>query len=375
MAEGSVFKDSANDGKRIVWRARLDGGTNPKTGKRKQIMRSFPTKTEADRWLAQQRTAQATGTFADAGKLTVGAYLTEWLACRKDIRVSSRISYASLLKTRIVPGLGSLTMRAIRPTHVAHFLADQKASSATINVLRAILSRAFEDARRTGLLATNPARGLASLATPERKERALKFWDDAQMRTFLAQTADDQDAMLWRFLLASGLRIGEALALRWEEVDLKTGTIQVRRTLSQVQGGFVAAAPKTKAGRRAIPLDPTTTKQLRNHRQAIRELRMRYRDIWVDGDLVFPQVDGSFSTADSLRDRLTTLCAHHGLPAIGLHGCRHTHATLLLAAGIAPKVVSERLGHTTVGMTLDTYSHVTGVMQEQAVFAIGAALG
>src|SRR6185437_14225203 len=110
------------------------------------------------------------------------------------------------------------------------------------------LSRAFEDARRGGLLATNPARDLASLATPEHQERALNYWDGDQARAFLRATTDDPHAMLWRLLLASGLRISEALALRWEDVDLITGEIQVRRTLSRVSGGFIVAPPKTTAG-------------------------------------------------------------------------------------------------------------------------------
>jgi len=375
MAQGSIIKDTKDGGKRVVWRVRLDGGTDPSTGKRRQTMRSFPTRAEAQRWLAEQSTARANGTFADAGRLTVGAYLNDWLAGRKDIRASSRIAYAALLKSRIVPGLGAIPLRALRPAHVARFLADQEAAPATVNVLRAILGRAFEDARRGGLLAINPARDLASLAKPERAERALKHWDGDQARAFLRATAGDPHAMLWRLLLASGLRIGEALALRWEDVDLPTGTIQVRRTLSRVSGGHIAAPPKTTAGRRAIPLDPATTDALRTHRQAIRELRLRHADLWEDRDLVFPQVDGSFHAAHTLRATLGRLCVQHGLPVLGLHGLRHTHATLLLASGIAPKIASERLGHTTVGQTLDTYSHVTGAMQEEAAKAIGAALG
>jgi integrase len=212
------------------------------------------------------------------------------------------------------------------------------------------------------------------MAMPEHKEWAIKYWDDTQVRTFLTATADDMDAMVWRLLLASGLRIGEALALRWVDVDLNAGEIRVRRTLSAVPGGFVAAPPKTKAGRRAIPLDGVTTKALKLHRQTIRELSMLHRDIWVDGDLVFPREDGKFRLASKLRDRLNVLCPLHGVLSVGLHGLRPTHATLLLAAGIAPKVVSERLGHTTVTMTMDTYSHVTRAMQEQAAQAIGAAL-
>jgi integrase len=241
--------------------------------------------------------------------------------------------------------------------------------------MRALLSRACEDARRHGLLATNPARGLTSLTVRETEDRKIKFWDDAQTRHFLAASADHRDAMLWRILLASGLRIGEALALRWQDVDLTTGVLTVRRTLSRKRNGYDVKPPKTRSGLRAIPLDAATAEALRAHRQAVLTLRIAHADVWADRDLVFPNDAGAFCDPRTLRRRFTALCKQLTMQYIGVHGLRHTHATMLLASGIPAKVVSERLGHSSIAITLDTYSHVTAELQQAAARAIGAVLG
>jgi integrase len=379
MAQGTVIKTTGRGGK-TVWRARLDAGTDPGTGKRRQIMQSFATRREADAWLAQQHTAQATGGFVTPSRLTLGAYLDTWLVGRDDVRETTKITYASLIKVQIKPALGATTLQSLRQPAITAFLATQRTagkSRATVGVLRAILGRALEDARREGLLPTNPARGVRVTGQQERTadDATLKYWTADQARTFLTFTRNHKDAALFRLALASGMRVGEMLALTWGNVDLAQGTLTVRRTLTHVQGGFTSGPPKTRAGLRAIPLDANTIATLKRHRITILELQALHADVWVANDLVFPHADGAYRDPQTMRRSLKTLCPAAGVPELSPHGLQHSAATLLLSAGVPAKVVSERLGHSSITITLDTYSHVTPALQREAATALGAALG
>jgi integrase len=216
MAQGTVIKTTGRGGK-TVWRARLDAGTDPGTGKRRQIMQSFATRREADAWLAQQHTAQATGGFVVPSRLTLGAYLDTWLAGRDDIRETTRLTYATLINAQIRPALGATTLQSLRQPQITAFLRTQRTAGkarATCSVLKAILVRALEDARRQGLIPINPARDLPVNGRQERSadDTALKYWTAAQARAFLTFTRDHRDAVLWRLALASGMRVGELLA-------------------------------------------------------------------------------------------------------------------------------------------------------------------
>lgn len=379
MAVGSVQR-AAGRGGRTVWRARLDAPKDHGTGRRRQLMQSFATKRAAVAWLAEQRVAQATGTFVAPSRLTLGAYLDDWLAGRDDVREATRIAYASLARSRIRPALGAARLQDLRQPEIAAFLRRLTAEGlapATVRSVRAILGQAFDDARREGVIATNPVRELRARRrqAAQGEDERPRFWSGEQARTFLAHVAGDRDAAVWRLALASGMRIGELLALRWADVDLAHETLTVRRTLTRTRRGFVASAPKTRSGVRAIPLDERTVAALRGQRLAMLELRARNADVWHDQDLVFPRADGTSCRPQTMRRHLAALCGRVDVPALTPHGLRHTMATLSLAAGVAEKVVSERLGHGTIAMTADLYQHVTPELQRAAAAALGEALG
>jgi integrase len=149
----------------------------------------------------------------------------------------------------------------------------------------------------------------------------------------------------------------------------------VRRTLTRIEGGFTSGAPKTRSGLRAIPLDASTIATLKRHHIAILELQALHADVWVANDLVFPRADGAHRYPYTMREQLSALCAGANVPALTPHALRHTAASLLLSAGVPAKVVSERLGHSSISITLDIYTHVTAELQQGAAHALGAALG
>lgn len=237
--------------------------------------------------------------------------------------------------------------------------------------LHAIVRRALADAVEWGLITRNPA---AKARPPKaaRNREAMRTWTAPQLRAFLEGRADDRLYPLWLVLASTGMRRGEALGLAWDAVDLDASRLAVRRALVNVAYKLEFSEPKTEKSRRSVALDPGTVDALRAHRKAQAEERLALGPAWHDHGLVFTREDGQ----PVHPDRASKLFDQHvntaGLPRIRLHDLRHTHATLALQAGIHAKVVSERLGHSTIAMTLDTYSHAIPAMQEDAAAKVAA---
>ncbi|MDE3096178.1 MAG: site-specific integrase, partial [Chloroflexota bacterium] len=188
--------------------------------------------------------------------------------------------------------------------------------------------------------------------------------------------ASERLGAVYVLALTTGARQGELLALRWRDVDLERGTMQVRTSLQWTKAGPVFSEPKTPRSRRLITLTARAVAALRQHRAAQAEERLRLGRAWEDHDLVFAnEVGAPMSASNLLRRSYRRLLRDAGLPHMRFHDLRHTAATLLLGQGVHPKIVSEMLGHSQVGITLDLYSHVTPTMQQQAAAAMDAALG
>ncbi|MEX2080937.1 MAG: site-specific integrase, partial [Dehalococcoidia bacterium] len=234
------------------------------------------------------------------------------------------------------------------------------------------LGKALDAAVKWGDLSRN----VAALADPPRARRSEKVaptWTGAEVAAFLESVRTDRLQTAYLLLATTGLRRGEALGLRWENIDLDAGRLAVVQTLIVVNYSRTWSTPKTKAGRRSVYLDQGTVSALRGHRTRQVEERTALGIPWPSaGDLVFAKPDGSPLNPDGFSDRFDRLVTRSRLPRITPHGLRHTHATLALQAGISPKVVSERLGHSNVGITLDTYSHVIPALEEAAAERVAA---
>ena len=221
-----------------------------------------------------------------------------------------------------------------------------------------------------GQLARNPADAADPPSQRGTERREMKTWTAEQLGAFLKSVADDRLHPLWHALAMTGMRRGEALGLKWDDVDLEAGRLSVRRALIPSGREVVVSEPKTARGRRSIALDPETVAVLKA--QAARQLdkQSEWQDAWVDSGYVFTLENGEHLDPEDVTRYFRQAVKKAMLPKIRLHDLRHTHATLALQAGVHPKVVSERLGHATVSITLDTYSHAIPAMQEEAAALI-----
>lgn len=241
---------------------------------------------------------------------------------------------------------------------------------------------ALGDAVRHGLLQRNPVEmSDPPKASANRRADKLRTWSSAELRSFLtrSETEGDRDLAAWRLLGTTGMRRGEALGLRWRDLDLDAGTLEIAQTVIVVDHEVLFGTPKTAAGERSIALDAGTVAALRMHRALrARERLALGRGQAEPGDLVFSEPEGSPLHPEALSKRFDRRAKRYGLPHIGVHGLRHTYATLALRAGVHPSIVQRRLGHSTIAVTLGTYSHVTpdldeGVAEQLAAMIDGAS--
>jgi integrase len=315
-------------------------------------------------------------------KMTVRQYLTkEWLpAVKATIRPSTYNSYVQHVEQHIVPYLGSLQLAKLSAAQVNALYAKLAESGAkktqaglsaqTIHHVHACLHKACKDAVRWGQLARNPLDAADPPRATADGSREMKTWTAEQLQAFLSAVRAERLSPLWHTIAMTGMRRGEALGLRWSDVDLEAGRLAVRRALIPDGRGVIISEPKTAKGRRVIALDAGTVDVLKS--QAARQLaeQQQWGDAWVETGLVFTGENGAALDPESVSRYWRQAVKRSLLPAIRLHDLRHTHATLALQAGIHPKVVSERLGHATVSITLDTYSHAIPALQEEAAALI-----
>ena len=359
--------------KRRLWYAVVDVGRGD-DGKRKQKwLGGFKTRKEAQAALARALHDLGQGSYVEPSKQTAAEFLDEWLkAVRSTIRHSTWDSYRSNVEAHIVPRLGAIPLRHLGPERLnafyAELLEDGRSdgegglSTRTVRYVHMILRRALKDAVRWGKLARNPA----DLADPPRpKGTQMLVWTSEQVRSFLGHVEEDRLFACYLLAATTGMRRGELLGLRWEDIDLEAGRLQVRATRVVVDKDVVESEPKTRRSRRSISLDAGTVAALRSHRASQLSERLAWGPGYQDSGLVFTREDGAPIHPQSLSWSFRHRVKRAGLPLIRFHDLRHTYATLALSAGVHPKIVSERLGHSSIAITLDTYSHVIPALAEQ----------
>lgn len=365
------------------WVVVIDTGTDPATGRRRQKWQSgFERRSDAERALAELLTRVHGGTYAEPSKLSMADYLViRWLpAMRTQVRPSTLDAYQRSVHRHLVPRLGHISLQRLTADQLDAAYGDMLTTGRrdgkglapkSVRNLHLILHRALADAVDWGLVTRN----VADKARPPKQTQnrdAMRTWTAGQLREFLQLQREDRLYGLWHLLGNTGMRRGEALGLAWEHVDLDAHRVAVRRTLLNVAYRLEWGEPKTDRSRRNVALDNGTVDVLRAHRRAQLEERMALGGAWEDHGLVFAREDGKPLHPDLASKLFEQRVADSGLPQIRLHDLRHTHATLALQAGIHPKVVSERLGHSTISMTLDTYSHAIPAMEEDAAARIAA---
>ncbi len=360
-----------------TWTYIVDCGRDPQTRVRKQLTKGgFASKKLAEAALAEVLQSLGAGTHVARDPQTVGEWIDSWLVTvAPKIRVSTLRDYRLGLE-RVKGRLGLIKLQELKPLDVELFYAQLLLDGhryggglapKTVRNVHIALRRSLADAERFGLVTRNVA-ALVKPPVPPRQE--LATWTADNVRTFLAFVADDPDAPAWRLMATTGMRRGEALGLHWSAVNLKTGKVQINRSLSVVDGELEWSAPKTSRSRRSVSIDPETIAVLKAHRHSQLQARMAAREAWVENDLVFCNALGGEVHPDRFTRAFTSAAKRAGVPRIRLHDLRHTWATLALEAGIHPKVVSERLGHATTSITLDIYSHVQPELDAEAAMTV-----
>jgi integrase len=355
----------------------VDVGRDPGTGRRRQQTKSgFGTKRAAEQALSELIGSVIDGCYVAPDPQTVGEWVERWLVTvAPKIRPSTLHDYRNGLG-RVSDRLGRVRLQSLRPLEVEEFYASLLAdghryggglSAKTVRNVHIALRRCLADAERFGLVQRNVA-ALVKPPTPKRPE--LSTWDAAEMRTFLIAVQGDRHEAAYRLIATTGMRRGEALGLRWSDVDLNAGRIAIKRTLSVVDKDLVWSSPKTARSRRTVSLDPETVATLKLHRARQLEERVAAGAAWKDEDLVFCNQLGGPLHPDRFTRAFVSAGRRAGVKQIRLHDLRHTWATLALQAGVHPKVVSERLGHATTGITLDIYSHVQPELDASAASTV-----
>jgi len=381
MARGSVRKRGKTYS--IVYEL----GPDPETGKRRQKREGgFRTKRDAEAALTARQREIDTGTALDPTRLTVGDYLAHWLdtAIAPAKRPLTTARFAHAIRRYIAPTLAAVPLAKLSPAHVSGLhaaLTRAGYAHATVAHTHNVLHNALKQALRWRLIAVNPC-DAAPVGTPERARTVA--WDTATAHRFRRAVADDPDAVLWLLAIATGLRRGELLGLRWADVDLANGLLRVQRArVRNPDGGMMEQGTKGKRAR-VLDLAPSHVAMLRDHRRRQEEAMRRHADRWEDQGWVFCEPPGTHrnrehpggrpvSTSTFAR-RWAAILAATGLPRIRPHDLRHTNATVLLEQGVHPRMVQERLGHATFAETMDRYSHATPTLGRAAALAIEAAL-
>lgn len=324
------------------------------------------------------------GNHVEPCKITLAAYLEDqWLpGLQAAVRPATLDSYTKNVGWHIAPALGHHRLQALTAGHLnafyGHLLSEGRRdgqgglSVKTVRYIHGILRTALRDAADEGLVLQNVATKAKPPKLKAAKAREMKTWSAQNLKAFYGHLQADRLFALWRLAGSTGMRRGELLGLRWENVDLDAARVSVRDTLVSVNYTVIHGDAKTQKGVRVVDLDPITVTALRAHRRRQLEERLAWGSAYQDTDLVFTRENGTPIHPDRLSQIFRGHVRKAGLPAIRLHDLRHTHATLALKAGVPVKVISERLGHADVAFTMNTYAHASPGMQAEAAALVAA---
>ena len=343
-------------------------GRDPETGKRDYHNKTIHgTKKDAQAYLNQILRDKDMGTYVQPSNMILDQFLDQWLetAAKPRVRERTLASYEEILGLYIRPELGRLPLANITPLKIQTIygeLLERGLSPRTVRYAHSVLRMALEQAVKWQMLSQNPSQ---HVDLPRQKKEEMRTLSPREARQFLDSTAFSRYGTLFELLLTTGLRPGEALGLKWPDVDWEKGRLTIQRVLVYGRG---FEAPKTPRARRTIPLPASTMQSLQEHRIRQAEERLQAGSNWEHHDLIFTAHNGQpIDHRNLVRRHFKPLLEHANLPQeLRLYDLRHTCATLLLSAGENPKIVSERLGHASITLTLDTYSHVLPDMQEGA---------
>lgn len=366
--EGSIYR--REDGR---WVAMLNIGVI--AGRRRR--RAFYGATQAEVLLKLNAATHSMrrGVPVPLERQTFGAFVEKWLeAVGPSLREPTVRRYSSLL-AHAVRTLGRISLARLTPADLQRLYDDRRKAGAaprTILHVHRVIHRALRDAERWG----DVARNVSGLVDPPRASRAqFRTLTADEARQLMRTVEGDRLEAVVVVALTTGMRMGEILGLTWRALDLDAGAVRVQASLQQTTGGLVLVEPKTARSRRQIEIESRVVAALRRHRAVQLQERLGAGPVWSERDFVFTTpIGGPIDGRELLRAWFRPLLARAGLPPIRFHDLRHSYASIALARGLHPKVVQEAMGHSTIAVTMDLYSHVVPSLQRDAAREMGAAL-
>lgn len=301
-------------------------------------------------------------------------HLLDWYKSKKNsINVQTAGTYDSIINHRIIPTLGHVLLSSLTPILLQNYvneLHDEGLASATIKKIYNIVKGSLDFAVDMELLPSNP---IKRIQLPKDKKKEMAVWEVSESLSFLRVAKKARFYIAFHLAITTGMRRGEILGLRWKDVDFQKGIIYVRQTLSKDGKQFLVGG-KTANSVRSIKLSNETLSALHSQRISVAKEKLQYGAEYKDYDLVVCTTKGTPVNPNNLKRTFTSLKNEANVANIRFHDLRHTHATMLLAQGVHAKVISERLGHSNIKFTLDTYSHVLPNMQEEAAIQMDVLL-
>ncbi|SEU32588.1 site-specific integrase [Paenibacillus sp. NFR01] len=358
------------------WCFVLDVGRNELTGERTQKWFSgYEKKEEAERAMIATIKDLNDGTYVEDTGESFGEFMENWLLNKKNqVRPGSWKSYSWLVNTHLIPHLGKIQLSKLKPIHLNN-LYNQKLlpiiSANSIKKLHGLVKAALDEGMGWGIVARNVA---VAVTPPRVKKVKFEVWDEDQLGTFLEAAKHNRFYIAFELAASTGMRVGEILGLRWRDVDLERKTISVRQAFTKAEKGHDFHEPKTSSGERSIALFLDTVEALTFHFEDQIVEKEKQDDHYFDHGLVVQTHIGTPVNPRNLARAYYAILNSLDLPRIRFHDLRHTHATILLKRGVHPKIVQERLGHSSIQITLDTYSHVLPGLQEAALLTLGGSI-
>jgi len=352
-------------------------GRDPNTGKYLQSWFTVKgTKKDAEKKLAELLHQLDNGVFMKPGKTSLAEFLERWLTDYVWPNLSPRTAegYEHIIRKHLIPGLGNMVLTQLKPEQLQRYYSAKLAagrcdgkgalSARTVRHHHVTLHNALQSAVKCGLLSRNPA---DAVSTPRYQRPEWHTLSEDDISTLLEAAKETPYYALFYMALFTGMRRSELLALRWSDVDLLLCQVHIAQTLHHLRNGeFVLRPPKTAKGRRMVSLSPSAALVLAEHRQKQEAINLMQGITLREDDLIFTGLNGHPILPDTITHAWIKLVRRTGLDGIRFHDARHTHASLMLKQGVHPKIVQERLGHASIAITLDTYSHVTPGLQEAA---------
>lgn len=358
------------------WTIQVYTGRDPVTGKKTHTTRTVRgTKKEAELALAKLINAVETGVDFNATKMTFAEYTDRWLKSKHTkVRPKTIERYSDLMRLHVVPIIGGTPLLKLKPLHLEKIYEEAIArglSPQSVLHIHRVLFTALKQAVAWQLIPRN----IGEAVTPPRPERReVKAMTPNDVIMILEAVANTNLEIPTVLALGTGMRLGEVLGLRWADIDLEKNSARISQTIQQTGDGLVFVPPKTHRSRRSVSLPAFVVKALRKHKKEQSERRLIVGSAWHDLDLVIERGDGRPVRTQSLSSRFAKKMKNADV-SLTFHGLRHGHASLMLAAGVNLKVVSERLGHSTIGITADLYTHVADEVHEAAAASLDTFLG